>query len=156
MKLGKKLYFNSEGKCIKEVGEMQGNIHPSTIEQDFHGNIQAYSDLIQLEYGQQEYINYGSIWLFNNELVIYPKIQINSDKETIISDGVEFAIIQVTTQSIHNETITLSIPELNESVNIDIINGVGEFEFSSEIEGEYMLCIEHELYSNCSIIIKVV
>lgn len=156
MEIGKKLYFDSNGKCIKEIGKRMGYVRLTTLEEDFEGNPIPFSNLIQLEFGQNTHIDYGSIWLIDGELISYPKVKMSADKNSIVSDGVELAIIQVITQPAHNESITLSIPELNESINFDITNGVGELEFLSEIEGDYTLIIEHELYGNCSVKIKVV
>lgn len=147
--IGRKIYFNNTGEVLLVTGELMGNVRETTLEED----IETYSELqgiegldfIQLQYGERanEFSNAGSMKVKNGELIIYPRITIQTDKTQIRADGID--------------TVTITSEQVEYfSVNSEGEYTVNPFLFSSTVEGIYTITAHSTLYGQNSVTIDVV
>lgn len=146
-KIGRKLYYDAEGKVLLDTGEMYGDVRLTSIDED----IQAYPVLqgksfsvLQLPYGARadEFANMGSMKVINGELIIYPRLTIQADKTQITADGVDTATITA------DQAEAFSVDGVDYTVNPLL--------FSSEVKGKYTITAKSTLYGSNSIIIEVI
>lgn len=158
MKIGRRIFYEkSTGKILFDAGDREGDVIPTTPEQDYIGYNPDTMGYIELAFGEyrEEIQNMGSWKVDTNAktLIIYPRIQVTVDKQKISSDGIDKAIITAIAQD--DCIVTFHINDLGEEIR-NTVNKIVTFEFQSELPGMYIINVSTELYGQNSAQIEVI
>jgi hypothetical protein len=163
MQIGRRLYYEkATGKILVDKGDMQGDVRETTFDEDtlVYNALAGYTEetvgVFQLEFGERvnEFINVGSMLVLNNELIIYPRINITTDKSNIIADGIDSTTITVTIQDTFNPHVINFNVNDGEPVTVNTENGIAVLQFDTTLPGDYIIKAESNLYGSNLIVIK--
>lgn len=159
--MGRKIYFNKlTGNILLDTGERMGNVRETTLDEDMNTYSilqQSNFDYIQLPYGykSEEFSNMGSykIDITTRELIIYPRLTIQTDKPQIQADTLDTTTITVNTQ---NDCAVKF--QVNDGTIYDIqtINKVATFQFSTDIIGTHIIKATNDLYGANSVQVEAI
>jgi hypothetical protein len=160
--VGRKIYYDKlTGNILLEKGEMFGAVRETTKEEDFR----TYKELmdynpenvgeIQLAYGERsdEFIKGGSMEVKYKTLHIYPRLQIAADKAQVVADGTDEVTVTITIDD-KTKSYVVDLRLLEDTYQVDVVDGKGTFTFSAEIEGTYTLTASSEKWGTNSVTIK--
>ena len=152
MEIGRKLFYDGNGKILKDTGERNGYVIETDHLTDFPEYDPSIHEVIELSYGEraEEIINRGGYEIINGELVIYPQVAIQSDKETILNDGTDNAIIT----AIVPEDITLVFTVFDTDYSVDTVDGIGSLEVTTTALGEIVVNVDADKFGVNSVMIK--
>jgi hypothetical protein len=149
MEIGRKIYYDTEtGTILWDKGELTGFVHETTIEEDYPNGIPTNLGVIQLAYGERstEFRDFGSMRVINGQLVVYPRLSIETEFTTIPADGVTVTrIAALVADSTYTGVIHFSV-DGEQWFPVNANNGVAIFEFASEIAGNYTILARNDLY----------
>lgn len=155
MDIGRRLFYEKDtGKIIKDTFERSGDVIEKTFLEDFPSYDESIHGVIEFPYGHRksEFANKGSyrIDLSNLEVVIYPKVRILSDKEEILTDNTDTAIVSANVQD--DCIVTFNV--FGTDYQVQSVNGVATLEVSTSVTGDIQVTATTNLYGTNSIIIK--
>lgn len=163
MQIGRKLYYDiSTGKVLVDKGEMQGAVRETTLEEDklAYAKLSEYTEstigVLKLAYGErsQEFNDFGSMKVNNDELIIYPKLTITVNKYEIVTDGIDTTTITVTIQDVlTSHSINFTVND-GSAITVNTVNGIAELQFDTTLPGDYIIKAESDIYGINSITIK--
>lgn len=160
--IGRKLYYELDaGKVILDTGERMGDVRKTTVEEDFtaypslQGCDPATIGVMSLAYGERAdgFTNAGGTWIENGQVVIYPRMAINVDKPTIISDGIDTATITITiADPLIVQTVAFTVG-VGTPITLNTSNGVVKFQIATNLPGEFIVTISSEKNGSDSVTI---
>jgi hypothetical protein len=157
MKIGRRIFFDkSTGSIIIDSGQREGIVKKTNPIDDFpsydstkHGYIELLFDERIIE------IDHKGTWEVNpstKELVIYPRVGINKDKTSILSDGVDTATITATIPEDSSISFWVAGKEYIEST----VNGSASIPISSTVAGTMEIRVVTGKYGENVIRLEVV
>lgn len=163
MQIGRRIYYDlSTGNVVQDLGERQGSVYVTTVEEDFNtfpsliGLPIESVGIIELTYGERynEFLNMGSYHVdpATETLIIYPRLIVTQDKSTIQADGVDTATLTVNTAG--NEVVTFRVDGMDYLQNPT--DGACSFSINSDLPGTIQVEIITEKYGRSTIKIEVI
>lgn len=152
-RIGRRLFYNLlDGLIIQDAGERQGDVIETSYLTDFPAYDVSIHGVIGLSYSErsEEFNNMGTYKVVNDQLVIYPKVAIQSDKQTILNDGVDTAIITATV----TEDMTLVFTVFDTNYSVDTVNGVGSLEVTTTAIGEITVSVVAGKFGSNAVTVK--
>jgi hypothetical protein len=157
MKIGKRIFYDPVSlEILRIIEDMEGDIRDlSLAEYITVYSLPADTEEIRLGFGEysDEFNQAGRIEIQEGSLIFFPRPDVNVDKETILSDGIDEAIITI--QLVEDGDVTIHTTDGSTFV-VGIVNGVGSFCLSSDIEGRFVFEIASEKYGKNSVGVEVV
>jgi len=108
----------------------------------------------ELNYGERKdaFSNSGSYKIepLTEGLIIYPRVAIKSDKEAIVNDGIDTAIITANVA----EDMAIVFTVFDTAYSVDTVDGVGDLEVTITAIGEIIVSVDAEKFGSSTVIIE--
>jgi len=165
VEIGRRIYYNkATGAFVYDTGERSGDVVETTPEQDFasypqlQGRSLADTGYIELAYGarREEFFNMGSLEVnpATQELIIYPRLTMQADRNEIPADGVTAAVLTAALPApLGGETVVFT-REGGQDYQVQTVDGVASLEFATVVPGEFMIWARHPKYGAAAMLIK--
>jgi len=157
------------GAIIADTGERQGAVIPVSIESDFNihpalrGRTLENTGIKELDFGHRksEFDTIGTYRINpeTEDLIIYPLLQLKTDRDEIPVDGTAVATITATITDPNNtDPVTFQVTNTTDYVStpVEIIpqNGEAVFELVTFVPGNYTVSSKHVLYGQTTLQVK--
>ena len=153
MEIGKRIFYDLiSGEKVKEIGERQINVIPTTYNKDFLDYDETLHGVVELDFGDVRLHNVGSyeVDVDTKEFIIYPKVNVKSDQQTILNDGIDTVIITATIP----EDMSLVFTVFDTDYSVDTVNGVSSLEVTTTALGEIIVSVDGGKFGSNSVRIK--
>lgn len=153
--IGRKIfYLKSNGQYVFDSGEREGFVLPTQPHVDFPDYNPAIHGILEVAFGERsaEFESRGSCEVQNGELLIYPRIALTLDKQTVAPN--EVVTIVVTVEQTKADNVTMHVD--GQAVTEPLTDGTAVFTFSSAVEGEYVLSFVSTVYGANTAVVEVV
>jgi hypothetical protein len=159
MQVGKRLMYREDGKVVRIYGDMMGLVYLPTEDEDMQ-SCQSIGVIgrkcLRYEELSTEIENAGSCWVVNDEVIVYPKLTVETDKQQITSNGIEISNITVKcVDGLYNGSCNVYVNDVLVQ-SLFLSNGLLSIPFTSNVPGLYKIIINNELYGENSVMVEVI
>ncbi len=163
--IGRRIYYDKiTWEILIDTGERAGDVVETTPEQDFasypqlQGRGLADTGYIELAYGErrEEFMNMGSLEVdpTTQELIIYPRLTMQADRNEIPADGVTAAVLTATLPvALTGETVVFT-REGGQDNPVQTVDGIATLEFATAVPGDFVIWARHPKYGAAAVLVK--